>query len=82
MGATHPKLLVSVWLAFGLAALAIGFATAGVSAHANAVRTAPPADAVVVDAPGEIGVWFDAAVDPAASGLTLMDRAGRARRRA
>jgi methionine-rich copper-binding protein CopC len=65
------------WAVLPLAALVVVLGAASASAHANAVRTAPIADAVLVDAPGEVAVWFDASIQPAASGLTLLDRGGR-----
>jgi methionine-rich copper-binding protein CopC len=52
------------------------FGSGSAAAHANLTRTAPAGDTVLQDAPGEIAVWFDAAIDPNASGLTLLDRAG------
>jgi methionine-rich copper-binding protein CopC len=65
------------WGALPLAALALALGAAGALAHANAVRSTPAVDALVADAPGEVAVWFDAAIDPAGSGLALVDRAGR-----
>jgi len=60
-----------------LAALAGALSSAGVFAHANPVRSAPSPDDVVADAPGQVAVWFDAAVVPANSGIRLLDRGGQ-----
>jgi methionine-rich copper-binding protein CopC len=65
------------WAAPPLACLALILGTVGARAHANAVRSTPAVDAVIADSPAEVAVWFDAAIDPARSGLALRDRAGR-----
>jgi methionine-rich copper-binding protein CopC len=63
--------------ALPLAVLALALGAAAVLAHANAVRSAPAADAVLVDAPGDLAVWFDEAVDLRQSGIKLLDRSGQ-----
>ncbi len=46
------------------------------SAHANLLRSDPPASAVLGSAPGTITLWFTEPVEPQFSSITLLDASG------
>src|SRR5438270_12014773 len=47
------------------------------SAHANLVRSDPPANAVLDTPPTQVRLWFSEAPEPGFSQIQLLDRAGQ-----
>src|SRR5215813_7817190 len=48
-----------------------------VAAHANLVRSIPPANAVLLTSPSQILLWFSEAPEPNFSQIQIFDRAGQ-----
>lgn len=81
-GAPFPRpnlrrALVVVALALTTVVGAVGPWVAGAGAHADVAETAPPAGAVLDDAPGAVRLWFTEGVDVGFGGMTLHDGVGR-----
>ncbi len=70
------RMRVAFWALVG--AIVLAFAGAGVAAaHANLVRSDPPANAVLDAPPPRLTLWFSEQPDPQFSEIQLLDTAGR-----
>src|SRR5437879_12762333 len=70
------RLLLPLMTAIMVLLVLLGFADPA-SAHANLVRSDPPANAVLDVSPTQIRLWFSEAPEPGFSQVQLLDRAGQ-----
>jgi|GEM_PF-449330 len=68
--------LSSRWFWIGFAVVVLLASIGPVFAHANIVRSDPPANAVLPSTPGEIRLWFTEPLEPAFSKIILRDATG------
>ncbi len=67
------------WISVGLLVLLVAMLPAGVVfAHANLLRSDPPAGARLDEPPQEVRLWFSEPIEPAYTEVRLLDSSGKA----